>query len=126
VIGVLTVDDHDAFRRAASEVVEATTGFELLAEARSGDEALAVADRVVPDLVLVDVRMPGMDGFETARRLRAAHPSAVVVLISTENVATSESRSCGAAAFLPKSAFRPAALLELWAEHGGVPERGDA
>ena len=117
-IGVLTVDDHDVFRQAAREVVEATDGFEVLADARSGEEALAVAGEVLPDLVLVDVRMPGMDGFETARRLRAAHPTTVVVLVSTGEVAASDLDSCAAAVFLPKSALCPAALLELWAAHG--------
>jgi DNA-binding NarL/FixJ family response regulator len=68
----------------AREVIGATAGFELLGEAASGEEALDLADRVDPDLVLVDLRMPGMDGLETCRRLRATHPAATVVLVSTD------------------------------------------
>ena len=70
-IGVVTVDDHEAFRRSIRDVIDATPGFELLGEAASGEAALALVAELSPELVLVDVRMPGMDGFETARRLRS-------------------------------------------------------
>ena len=70
-VGVMTVDDQAVFRQAAREVIEATDGFEYLGEAGSGEEALALAGELDPDLVLVDIRMPGIDGFETARRLSA-------------------------------------------------------
>ena len=118
-IGVVTVDDHEAFRRSVREVVEATPGFVLLGEAASAEEALAVAADVAPDLVLLDVRMPGIDGIETARRLRTTHPAATVVLLSSDDVAESICGSCGAAAFVPKRDFGRAALRRLWDEHGG-------
>jgi two-component system, NarL family, invasion response regulator UvrY len=119
-VGVVTVDDQAVFRRVAREVIEATEGFEQLGEADSGKDGLALADAVHPDLVLLDVRMPGMDGLETARRLRAAHPTAVVVLISSEDRAAMPSgvAGCGAAALLRKEDFGPAALRSLWVEHG--------
>ena len=98
----MTVDDHEAFRRSAGEVVEATPGFALVGEAASGEEALALAAMLSPDLILVDVRMPGLDGFETTRRLRSAHPAMTVILISTGEIDESASDSCGAAAFVPK------------------------
>ena len=74
-VGVITVDDQAAFRDVAREVIEATVGFEPLGEAACGEEALVLAGDVEPDLVLLDVRMPGIDGLETARRLSAAHPA---------------------------------------------------
>jgi DNA-binding NarL/FixJ family response regulator len=114
----MTVDDHADSLRAAQEVIEATQGFELLGAASSGSEAITLADDVDPELVLVDVRMPGMDGFETTRRLRAAHPTAIIVLVSTGDVTDASRASCGATAFLPKSALAPAALRRIWAEHG--------
>jgi len=117
-IGVVMVDDQEAFRRAARDVIEAANGFELLGEAASGEEALALVDEVAPDLVIVDVRMPGLDGFETARRMRDARPSATVVLVSSEDVTVESCASSGAAAFLPKEAFCPAELRRLWDEHG--------
>jgi two-component system, NarL family, invasion response regulator UvrY len=64
--------------------------------------------------------MPGMDGIETARRLRAAHPEVVVVLISLEESAElpSSGGDCGAAALVQKQDFGPALLRDLWVAHG--------
>jgi DNA-binding NarL/FixJ family response regulator len=117
-IGVMTVDDHEAFRRSIREVIEATPGFELLGEAASGEAALALVEELSPELVLVDARMPGMDGFETARRLRSTHPAATVILVSSDDVGESICDSCGAAAFVPKREFGRAALRRVWDEHG--------
>lgn len=124
-VGVVTIDDQEIFLRAAREVIDATPGFRLLGEAGSGEAAVAVANAVDPDLVLVDARMPGMDGFATTRHIRAACPGAVIVLISTEDLADARRASSGANAFLPKKAFCPDALRALWVEHGR-PLKADA
>ena len=116
-VAVLTVDDQAAFRHAVREVVEATEGFELVGEARSCEEALVLAREHHPDLVLVDIHMPGVDGLETTRRLSAAHPAATCVLVSTDDLEQS-CDACGAAAFLPKRSFGRLALRRLWDEHG--------
>jgi DNA-binding NarL/FixJ family response regulator len=119
-VGVLTVDDQGVFRELARLVVEATPGFESLGEVASGEEALPAVDDLNPDLVLIDVRMPGMDGVETARRITAAHPATVVVLISVEDPIDipSAADAVGAAALVRKQDFKPALLRDLWAEHG--------
>ena len=119
-VGVLTVDDQAVFRRVAREVIEATEGFEVLGEASSGEEALQLAETVEPDLFLVDVRMPGIDGPETARRLVAARPESVVVLVSTEDPSaiSSAAGSCGAVELIRKEDFAPATLQRLWISHG--------
>ena len=123
-VGVVTVDDQAVFRQVAREVIEATDGFESLGEACSGEEALLLAEDVDPDLVLVDVRMPGMNGVETASRLAAAHPSSTIVLVSSEDRSELPEGTdrCGAAALLCKEEFGTAALQRLWAVHGpGAP-----
>ena len=119
-VGVVTVDDQPFFREAAREVVEATPGFVAVGEASSGEEALGVVDELEPQLVLVDVRMPRMDGIETAQRIRASHPGVVVVLISIEEEGNvpAATKTCGAAAFVSKRDFRPRLLQRLWSAHG--------
>ncbi len=69
VVGVLTVDDDDAFRRLVREVIGATAGFRIVGEAACGEEGVSMAAALRPDLVLMDVRMPGIDGVEAARRI---------------------------------------------------------
>jgi len=119
-VSVVTVDDQAVFRAAARDVIEATPGFESVGEAGSCEEALAVIGEVEPQLVLVDVRMPGTDGIETAIRIRRKHPEAVVVLISIEDTSQlpSEAVGCGADALVRKQDFGPAMLRGLWDRHG--------
>ena len=117
---MLIVDDQPFFRSAARDVLGVLPGFSALAEASSGHEAVEAVDELRPDLVLLDVRMPGMDGIEAARRIKADHPDTVVVLICIEDMAGVPSRagSCGAAALVRKQDFGPSLLRGLWALHG--------
>jgi two-component system invasion response regulator UvrY len=119
-IRVLTVDDQAVFRGVARDVIEATAGFEAVGEAASGEEALEAVARLEPQLVLLDVRMPGLDGIEVARRLTATHPDTVVVLISIEERADlpSASQLAGTVPLVRKQDFGPRLLRALWAEHG--------
>lgn len=120
MIGVLLVDDHAQFRQAARDLVEATPGFESLGEAASGEEALRMVEDLDPALVLLDVRLPGMDGIETARSITSASPHPTVFLVSIDERADLPARvgSCGAATFVRKRDLCSAALRSLWAEHG--------
>jgi two-component system invasion response regulator UvrY len=125
-VGVMTVDDQAAFRSAARAVVNATRGFRTLAEAGSAIEALAAVERVAPQLVLMDVRMPGADGVEATRRLLARRPQTVVILVSAaaSEQLPADCGTCGAAAVLPKQDLRPAKLAELWRRYR--PDHVDA
>jgi DNA-binding NarL/FixJ family response regulator len=119
VVTVLTVDDHASFRGAAHALVGATDGFEEVGQASSALEAIEAADRLRPDLVLMDLRLPDMDGCEASRRIVAKHPDTVVVLItSTEAlVRVSDAAACSAAALMGKDRLRPAVLREIWEDH---------
>ena len=116
---MLIVDDQECFRRAAQSLVSATAGFEAVGESASAEEALEAAVQLRPDLVLVDVRMPGLDGFETSRRIRAVLPDAVVVLVSADpEPERDQVEGSGAAAFVAKEALSRSMLQALWQEHG--------
>jgi DNA-binding NarL/FixJ family response regulator len=118
-VRVVTVDDQAVFRDAAEAVIRASPGFELAGEACSGEEGLSVVGRLQPDLVLLDVRMPGINGVETARRLAAERPGLVIVLISAQDAAAAPGAGeCGACAFVAKRDLAPGVLCDLWAEHG--------
>ena len=115
---VLAVDDSKIFR-VADSVVSATTGLRLVGTAGSGEEAIRLLPDLQPDLVLLDVHMPGIDGLETARLIRDLRPETVIVHVSAdpEGVAAA-AESVGAAAILDKVDLSPDALDELWLEHG--------
>jgi DNA-binding NarL/FixJ family response regulator len=117
---VLTVDDAEPFRRAAHAVAEATEGFAAAAEVASGEEAVACAVRLRPDLVLVDVHLPGIDGVETSRRIAELLPEALIVLVSGDAPPWPAGRppACGAVGFLPKERLSPRALRAMWDARG--------
>jgi DNA-binding NarL/FixJ family response regulator len=117
-VGVLVVDDQEPFRRAMSAVVDATDGFTVLGTADSGEACLEVAERLQPDLVLLDVKLPGIDGMEACRRLRATAGGPVVVLLSTYDEDELDVSACGARAYVPKAEFGPDALTAVWGSSG--------
>jgi DNA-binding NarL/FixJ family response regulator len=118
-IRVQTVDDQAPFREAARAAIGRTPGFDLVAEAEDGETALQLARDADPDMVIVDVRMAGMDGLETAKRLLDEDPSRVVVLVSSADVRelSDLAASSGAAALLRKSWLTPRLLRGLWIAH---------
>ena len=117
---MLTIDDYAPFLEMAHDLLVATPGFEPTAEVGSGEAGLAAIREEVPDLVLVDLHLPGMDGIELTRRIMAGARAPVVVLISTEDPSRlpAAARSCGAAAVINKHELAPARLRELWQAHG--------
>ena len=119
-VRVLVVDDQAVFRDAVRALVASTPGFELAGEAADGLSALGTARQLDPDLVLLDIRMPGLDGIETARRLVSTQPRTVVVLVTGNDIedVRTPAEASGAAALLPKERLRAGTLRELWAAHG--------
>jgi len=113
---VLVVDDQAPFRHAAKAVLRRLDGFELVGEASSGSEAIALADELHPALVLMDINMPGMTGIEATRRIVAAHPDVVVFLCSTYDAADlpSSAAESGASGYVNKERFGAQTLAQLW------------
>ena len=112
---VIAVDDQPVFRQAARRVVDATAGFAWAGEASSGEEAVQLVRDKEPDIVIIDVRMPDMDGIEAARRVIAERPDVTVLLVSAEPLAspTADLLRSRAAAFSRKQNFGPALLRLL-------------
>lgn len=115
-VRVLIVDDQAPFRMAARMVVDATDGFEVAGEVESGEESVEAARELAPDLVLMDVNLPGIDGLEATRRILAGDPPPLVLLLSTyeEEEYAPRAAECGAAAYIPKAVFGPDRLEEAW------------
>ena len=125
-VRVLTVDDQPLFRDAARAVIAATAGFQSIAEVPRGEDALALVSRLRPDLVLVDVSLPGLGGLETSRRLAALDEAPLVVLISGDDdpVLRDSASAHGAVAFLSKQELRPRTLRALWERFGAITPAG--
>jgi DNA-binding NarL/FixJ family response regulator len=118
-VQVLIVDDQASFRRAARSVVELTPGFMVAGEATSGEAAVDTTREKMPDLVLMDVHLPGIDGLEACRRILAASDGKrpTIFLLSTYSAAeyADAQPECGAAAYLTKSDFGSKRLAAAWA-----------
>jgi CheY-like chemotaxis protein len=104
VTGVLIVDDYAPFRASASALLEAS-GFVIVGEADDGATALRVAEERRPDVVLLDVHLPDIDGFEVARRLRELDPAPEVVLVSSRDDYAPLVGQSAAQAFIRKDAL---------------------
>ena len=105
LIRVLLVDDHPAIRAGVTAMLGLHADFEVIAEASTGAEAVRLRQQHAPDLTLMDVRLPGMDGIETLMAIRAADAKAKAVMLSSEALPADVWRSmeAGACGFLPKS-----------------------
>jgi DNA-binding NarL/FixJ family response regulator len=113
---VLIVDDHPAFRAAARVLLE-SEGFDVVGEAEDGDTAMAAVRHLEPDVVLLDIQLPGLDGFELSARLGALmHPPAVVLVSSREEAAYGDRvPAAGTRGFLTKRDLSGANLAALLA-----------
>jgi DNA-binding NarL/FixJ family response regulator len=106
---ILIVDDHASFRASARSLLEAE-GFDVVGEAENGLTAVRLARELKPEVVLLDVHLPDVDGFEVAERLRELESAPVVILTSSRDDYRSLVASSSARAFLRKDELSGAAL----------------
>jgi len=119
-LSVIVVDDQAPFRLAARAVLRRTEGFSLVGEAENGLQAVALANEVRPDLVLMDINMPEMGGIEATRRIMDELPDTVVILCSTYGVSDlpPDARLSGARAYVHKEQLSAKTIRRLWDERG--------
>jgi CheY-like chemotaxis protein len=118
-VTILAVDDQEVFRDVLRDLIATAPGFLLVGEACSGEDATRAVDLLAPDLVLMDVTMPGIGGIAAARQIVSRHPKVAVVLISVDDpslhpgvVALGNAVAC-----TRKQDLRPRKLRELWELH---------
>jgi DNA-binding NarL/FixJ family response regulator len=117
VVKVLIVDDQESYRSAARLVVALTDGFEVVGEADTGEAGVEAALGLRPDLVLMDVNMPGMDGLEATRRIRDEDGPRVLILSTYEAAEfAGRAEAAGAIGFISKADFDPLSLAEAWSK----------
>lgn len=102
---VLLVDDHQMFREALRTLLEQVPRLEVVGETGNGAGAIQLVEQTSPDIVCMDIGMPGINGVETTRRLMAAHPSLKVIALSTfsERRYVLDMLEAGAAAYVTKA-----------------------
>jgi DNA-binding NarL/FixJ family response regulator len=126
-VRVLIVDDQEPFRAVARMVVELTDGFEVVGEAVTGEDSVVSARVLKPDLVLMDVNLPGINGLEATKQILAEPTPPVVLMLSTYEPEEYAPRAAGAgaAAYIPKSAFGPEVLAGAWRAAGSGTRGAD-
>ncbi len=104
-VRLLVADDHDILRRGLRDLLESQPGWTVVAEAVNGSQALELALEHKPDIAIMDVGMPDLNGFETTRRIREALPDTEVLILTAHDSEqmVSEAEACGARGYVLKS-----------------------
>jgi len=104
-IRILIADDHPAIRETVKGILKAHPGFEVVGEAIDGQQAVSLAESLKPDVIVINVTMPKMSGFEAARRIRTHFPDCAIVILSSnkDRQFIAEARKVGANGYVEKS-----------------------
>jgi len=117
---VLLVDDHQVVREGLRKMLELDKDMEVVGEAASGEEAISQAQRLSPDIILMDVKMPGMGGIEAIRQLKASQcPVNVIVMTVFEDKYLAQAAEAGAVGYLLKDVGREDLVKAIRAAHEG-------
>jgi NarL family two-component system response regulator LiaR len=104
-VRILIVDDHALLRKAVRRLLESQREFEVCGEAEDGEQAVAKAAELKPQVVILDIVMPGMNGFEAARKIRKVSPGSQIVILSSykDQRMVEEAKNVGPVCYVPKT-----------------------
>ena len=121
-IKILLVDDVESVRKGLCTILQLMDDIKIVGEADNGLEAVRLAEQLKPDVILMDLTMPKLDGFEATRRIKGEHPEIGVILFSIHDDVMTRERACaaGADAFVEKEA-ETQSLIEAIREVGAKP-----
>ncbi len=120
-IRILIADDYQPFRQSLRQVFELEEGFEVIGEAENGYEVIVLAQRLRPDVILMDIQMPVMDGVEATSLIVAQNPATRVIALTAtcENTAALNMIKAGAYGYLPKRTQESVLIEAIRAVHRG-------
>jgi DNA-binding NarL/FixJ family response regulator len=119
-IRILIADDHPVFRFGLRALLETEPGYAVVGEARTGEEAVALATSLKPDVVLMDINMPGLNGIEATRRIAAERPETAILIITMfDDDTVFAAMRAGARGYLIKGAEGEETLRAIRAVAGG-------
>lgn len=122
-IRVIIAEDHAVVREGTRELIEREPDIEVVGEATNGAEAVALADRLEPDVAILDISMPIMTGIEATERIKAAHPSTAVLVLTAydDDAYVFALLKTGAAGYLLKDVASSEVVRAIRAVHAGEP-----
>jgi len=118
-IRILIVDDHQVVREGLRRMLELEADVEVVGEAGDAKEALAQVESLSPEIVLMDIKMPGVDGIELTRQLKAKHPACNVIMLTLYDEYLPEAIGAGAVGYLLKDVKREELMKAIRAVHEG-------
>lgn len=120
-IRLLVADDHALFREGLQALFSATPGIELLGEAATGEETVALAEKLLPDIILMDINMPGIDGIQATRRILRANPTIGVIMVTMleDDASLFSAMRAGARGYVLKGAHHQELLQTVQAVANG-------
>jgi len=123
VASIVIVDDHAVVRRGLRELISTISECEAIGEAANGEEAIRIVDELRPDIVLMDISMPVMDGVEATRAIMAAHPDTRVIMLTSDSAKSRVlgALEAGAAAYVLKDTEPDRILMRVRSTARTVP-----
>ncbi len=120
---ILIVDDNDFFRQTLKATLKGCFPMIAIDEAVDGDKALKKVDAFVPDIIFMDIQLPGESGLELTKKIKATHPNIIILILTTYDIPEYRRAACqyGADRFLAKSSLNPMGLEELIKSYQKAP-----